>query len=145
MGMPRHLIIPKGALKPAEAILDRERARREKAAQTRRRRQRCDRPATKGKLAKGTARHVLDEDEDDERQGPVAELAAKSARIASIMGNRRRLARIRAALDRIADELRRAREVKRQASLGGAEHALETRLLQEIQAARIDLAELELP
>lgn len=73
------------------------------------------------------------------------ELSAKLKRIEAISENRARLARVRAALDRIAEVLRRAVEARRQASLGGAELALETGLLREIQAARADLDGVELP
>ena len=79
------------------------------------------------------------------RPRPLAPaLQAKLDRSAVRSANRDRSRRIGLALANIAAELERAREVRRQASLGGAEHTLETRLLGEVAALRVDLDALEI-
>jgi hypothetical protein len=50
------------------------------------------------------------------------ELQRKSARIAIVVAKRRRIERIRTALQNIIDQLERDREVRRRASCGGGEH-----------------------
>jgi hypothetical protein len=71
------------------------------------------------------------------------ELQRKSDRIQAVVAKRHRLARIRAALARIAAELEHGLREQRRTAVAGSEHCREARLLAEVKTLRQDVDELE--